>query len=91
MRWLKIPEFQKAYREARRAAFGQSIARLQQATSAAAATLMKIMVDPSAPGLLRERMRRHGLECDDAGNVPPQNHQHQTLREVLRARFTKCP
>jgi len=45
LRWLKLPEFQKAYREARRQAFGQSIARLQQATSAAAATLMKIMVD----------------------------------------------
>ncbi len=30
IRWLKLPEFQTAYREARRAAFGQSIARLQQ-------------------------------------------------------------
>ena len=55
MRWLQIPEFQKAYREARRQAFGQSIARLQQATSAAAATLMKIMVDPSAPASVRVR------------------------------------
>jgi hypothetical protein len=55
MRWLKIPAFQKAYLEARRAAFGQSIARLQQATSAAAATLMKIMVDPSAPASVRVR------------------------------------
>ena len=55
MRWLKIPEFQKAYREARRQAFGQSIARLQQATSAAAATLMKIMVDPAAPASVRVR------------------------------------
>jgi hypothetical protein len=53
MRWLKIPEFAKAYREARRQAFGQSIARLQQATSAAAATLMKIMVDPTAPASVR--------------------------------------
>ena len=34
LRWQKKPEFQKAYREARRAAHGQSIARLQQATSA---------------------------------------------------------
>jgi hypothetical protein len=55
MRWLKIAEFQKAYREARRQAFGQSIARLQQATSAAAATLMKIMVDPTAPASVRVR------------------------------------
>ena len=43
------------YRESRRQAFAQSIARLQQATSAAAATLMKIMVDPSAPPSVRVR------------------------------------
>ena len=55
MRWLKIPEFQKAYRDARRQAFGQSIARLQQATTAAATTLMKIMVDPAAPASVRVR------------------------------------
>jgi hypothetical protein len=50
--------------------------------------------DPEAGrlvALLRERMRRNGLECDDAVNEPPRNHQHQTLREILRARFTKCP
>jgi hypothetical protein len=31
-RWLTVLEFQGAYREARRAAFGQAIARLQQGT-----------------------------------------------------------
>ena len=35
LRWMKVPEFQTSYREARRLAFGQSIARLQQATGAA--------------------------------------------------------
>lgn len=55
IRWLKLPEFQTAYREARRAAFGQSIARLQQAASAAATTLLKIMVDPNAPASCRLR------------------------------------
>jgi hypothetical protein len=55
LRWTKEPEFQKAYRDARRQAFGQSIARLQQATSAAAATLMKIMVDQNAPASTRVR------------------------------------
>jgi hypothetical protein len=49
IRWLKLPEFQAAYREARRAAFGQSIARLQQASSAAVSTLLKAMVDPGTP------------------------------------------
>jgi hypothetical protein len=55
LRWLKVPEFQEAYRDARRAAFSQSIARLQQASSAAAATLMKIMVDPNSPASTRVR------------------------------------
>jgi hypothetical protein len=55
LRWLQLPEFDRAYREARRAAFSQSIARLQQASSAAAATLLKIMVDPSAPAACRIR------------------------------------
>ena len=55
LRWMKEPEFTRAYREARRQAFGQSIARLQQATSAAAATLMKIMVDQNAPASTRVR------------------------------------
>jgi transposase-like protein len=55
MRWMKLPEFQAAYREARRAAFSQSIARLQQGTSAAAMTLLKIMLDVNAPASTRVR------------------------------------
>ena len=55
LRWLKKPEFQIAYREARRAAFSQSIARLQQASSAAATTLLKIMLDVNAPASTRVR------------------------------------
>jgi len=55
LRWMKDPGFQKAYREARRQAVGQSIGRLQQATSAAATTLMKIMVDQNAPASTRVR------------------------------------
>jgi len=55
VRWLQMPEFQAAYREARRAAFSQSIARLQQASSAAVSILVKIMVDPDAPTSSRVR------------------------------------
>jgi len=46
---LQIPEFDAAYRKARRDAFSQSIARLQQASSAAVATLLKVMVDEKTP------------------------------------------
>jgi hypothetical protein len=49
LRWQKEPEFQAAYRAARRTAHAQSVARLQQATSAAVTTLLKVMVDPSTP------------------------------------------
>jgi hypothetical protein len=55
MRWLKIPEFQVEYRQARRDTFSQSIARLQQGSSAAVSTLLKIMIDPNAPASTRVR------------------------------------
>jgi hypothetical protein len=55
VRWLKVPEFHAAYLEARRAAVSQSNARLQQASSAAVSTLLKIMVDASAPAAARVR------------------------------------
>src|SRR6202171_631151 len=55
LRWLEIPEFQTAYREARRAAFSQSIARLQQGTAAAATTLLKTMIDASTPASVKVR------------------------------------
>jgi hypothetical protein len=54
-RWMKEPAFEAAYREARRAAFSQSSARLQQMSTAAVTTLGKIMVDPNAPAASRVR------------------------------------
>jgi hypothetical protein len=56
LRWLQIPDFQKVYREARRAAFSQSIARLQQGTAAAATTLIKLLLDPNTPASVRARV-----------------------------------
>jgi len=55
LRWMKEPEFNTAYREARRLAFGQAVARLQQASSAAVSTLLKVMVDPASPPSTRVR------------------------------------
>jgi len=72
LRWLKIPEFEQAYRDARRSAFAQSIARLQQASTAAVTTLLKIMVDPNAPASTRVRAAdsvldhsRQAIEIED--------------------------
>jgi len=50
---MQVPESQRAYREARRAAFRQAIARLQQGTSAAATTLPKKMIDPATPASVK--------------------------------------
>jgi transposase-like protein len=55
IRWQRLPEFQTAYREAKRAAFGQALARLQQGSTAAATTMLKIMVDSGAPASTRLR------------------------------------
>jgi len=55
LRWLKLPEFQNAYRQARREAFGQAIARLQQGSAAAATTLLKVMLDAATPHSTRVR------------------------------------
>ena len=61
-RWLKEPEFNAAYRDARRAAFSQSVARLQQMSAAAVSTLGKIMVDANAPAASRVRAAHSVLE-----------------------------
>ena len=62
IRWLKLPEFQAAWREARRGAVSQSNARLQQASSAAVSTLLKIMVDSNVPASTRVRAADHVLD-----------------------------
>lgn len=71
-RWMKEPEFQAAYLEARRATVSQSNARLQQASTAAVSTLLKIMVDTSSPAAARVRAANSvldhatgGIEIDD--------------------------
>ena len=55
LNWMKEPEFDASYRQARRAAFGQAVARLQQGTSAAATTLLKTMIDLVTPASVRVR------------------------------------
>ena len=55
LRWQQDPEFDAAFRKARRAAFGQTTARLQQGSSAAATILMKLMLDANTPASTRVR------------------------------------
>ena len=53
LRWMKVPEFQTAYREARRTAYSQAVARLQQGATAAATTLLKVMLDQGKPASIK--------------------------------------
>ncbi len=55
LRWMKEPQFQTAYREARRVAYSQAVAKLQQGATAAATTLLKVMLDQSTPASVRVR------------------------------------
>jgi len=54
-RWMNEPLFDKAYRKARRDAFGQGTARLQQAAGAAVSSVLKIMVDQHTPASTKLR------------------------------------
>ena len=54
-RWMNEPLFDKAYRKARRDAFGQGTARLQQASGAAVSSVLKIMVDQHTPASTKLR------------------------------------
>ena len=54
-RWMKEPEFDAAYRAAKRAAFAQSIARLHYLCSAAVTTLGKVMLESATPPATKVR------------------------------------
>jgi len=72
LRWLQIPEFRQEYLKAKREVVSQAMARLQQATSAAGATILKLMTDPSVPAAVRLRAAEavfglsiKGIETED--------------------------
>ena len=70
---MKDPEFDKAYRAARRAAFGQAIARLHQASGAAVTVLLKVMADPATPASSKVRA---------ADSILDRAHKSITLEDV---------
>ena len=71
-RWLKEPTFARAYRNARREAFGQAIALTQRYAPLAVNTLAQVMMDNNAPSSSKVaaattilRFGREGIELDD--------------------------
>jgi hypothetical protein len=93
LRWLKEPEFDAAYRAARRAAFSQSIARLQQASSAAVSTLLKTMVDPSTPPSTRVRaadsVLNHAAKAIEIEDIELRVAELERMQTNLRVTPTK--
>ncbi len=73
-RWLREPAFSRAYRQARRDAFGQAIALTQRYAPLAVNTLAQVMMDAHAPSSSKVaaattilRFGREGIELDDLG------------------------
>jgi hypothetical protein len=62
LRWMKEPEFDATYREARRTAVSQAIGRMQDAAGAAVTTVLKVMLDPNTPAGPRLRAAEIVLE-----------------------------
>ncbi len=71
-RWLAEPAFSRAFRAARREAFGHAISLTQKYAPTAVATLTKVMTDPAATWSARVsaatsllRFGRDAVELDD--------------------------
>jgi len=71
-RWKKRPEFQAAFLKARRDAYSQSLATLQHGSSAAAKTLLKIILDQNTTASTKVRAAEvilsyagKGIELED--------------------------
>jgi len=61
-RWLRLPEFQAEYLQARRQGVQQANARIQQHCGVAAAVLLKLIADSSTPPSVRVRAAQNILE-----------------------------
>jgi hypothetical protein len=83
VRWLQMPEFKAAYHKARRDAFGQATARLQQASGAAVSTILKIMLDKDAP--VASRLRAAESVVDHAAKAIEIEEIEARVSELERA------
>lgn len=81
-RWQKDPDFDAAYRQARRTVYSQSMARLQQMSNSAVTILGIVMLDGNAPPA--SRLRAADAVLNHAGKSVEQEHL-----EDLHARITE--
>jgi hypothetical protein len=88
--WMHLPEFRRAYREARHESFSHAVTLTQQYASLAVNTLGKVMLDPAAQHSAKVsaatamlRFGREALELEDLhGRVSA---IEQTMRAMERS------
>jgi hypothetical protein len=88
-RWQKKPGFQRALAEARRDVYSQAMARIHQASGAAAATLVRVMVEPGTPHA--SRIRAATAILDNGARSLERDDFETRLRELERSAFDKAP
>jgi len=86
-RWTKDPEFDAAYREARRVAYRESIERLQAAAKAAVTTVLKIMVDSKTP--TATRLRAAEIVLSQGAKAMEMEEIEARVAELERARLAQ--
>ena len=62
-RWIRYPEFDADWREAKRAAFGRASLRLQEAAGTAVTALLNILIHAATPASARARAADLTLSC----------------------------
>ena len=94
-RWMKVPEFDAAYRAAKRAVFGQAIARLQQASGAAVTTLLKVMFDAGAPAAARltaaDVVLSHAKAANEIEEIQPRLSELERATAASKAETVTLP
>lgn len=87
LRWMKEPEFQAAYQEARRTVFARDLTRLQDAAGAAVTTVLKVMLDPNAPAGIR--LRAAEIVLEQGARISEMTDIKDRLWKLERATATK--
>jgi hypothetical protein len=94
-RWMKDPEFDADWKAARSARLRTAIGRLQRASSAAVAALLKVMADAGAPASARvtaaEIILRHAKAAEKIENVQRRLLELKPTREVPKAETAIAP
>lgn len=89
--WNRPPR--KTRRAAEDEAFAQSVARLQQASSAAVSTLLKVMVDPGTPASTKVRaadsVLAHTIKAIEVDDIEARVSELERAAELQKGATTR--